>query len=286
MDTIFTPPKRRGLAFHLSVLSLLFIGSIFTILRANRAEVGAAFSLWLLSFFILALPIPILVYRAYALQRATYQISPEGLRINWGLRAEEIPMSKILWLSPETHLERPLPLPWLHWPGGVLGVRKIGAGAVEYMASRPRDLLIIATPGKMYAISPENPEKFIRTFQRQAEIGTLAPIVARSVYPTFLLGSVWANLPARVMILGGLLMIITLLLWTTLASSSFTAPLPLSSPQLFLLPIVNALFFLVNLLLGLFFFRSPQSQPLAYLLWGASLFTSLLFFVVFYNFLT
>ncbi|MCB9135353.1 MAG: hypothetical protein H6636_07995 [Anaerolineales bacterium] len=280
MDTIFTPPKRAGLIFHFTGLVLLFAGSLLTILQANRAEIGPMFSLWLVIFLFVALPIPLLFYRAYALQRASYHVSPEGIRINWGLRTEEIPMGKILWLSPDIHLERPLPRPWLFWPGGVVGVRKVSGGEVEYMAVRTRALIIIATPGKMYAISPEHPEAFLRSFHRQAEIGALTPIIARSVYPRFVVGSVWANRGARTLILTGFVLILAFFLW--LSFSFPTVPtLALSRAQFFLIPVVNGLFFLINLLLGLFFFRSPQSQPLAYLLWGTSVLVSLLFFGAF-----
>lgn len=281
MDTIFVPPKRRGLAFQGIAQLILFVGSILTIWQANRAEVGATFGVWIVLFLVCTLPIPVLAYRTYALQRATYHLSPEGIRLHWGLRSEEIPMSKILWLSSDAQLERPLPLPWIHWPGGVLGLRKVGAGEVEYLSAQSRNLLVIATPGKMYAISPEHPEDFLYTFQRQAEIGTLNPIAGSSIYPTVLVGSVWASRPARGLILAGLLLILALLIWTPLAFPGGSVSPVISQPQLVLLPIVNALFFLVNFLLGLFFFRNPQSQPLAYLLWGGSVLTSLLFFGAF-----
>lgn len=280
METIFTPPKRPGIIFHFSALIIFSTGSLLTIIQANRAEIGPAFGLWLLLFLLLALPLPILIYRTYALRRAAYQLSPEGIRITWGLRAEEIPMSKILWLSPDTHLERPLPRPWLSWPGGVLGTRKIGGGEVEYMATRTRELLIIATSGKMYAISPEYPERFLRAFHRQAEIGTLSPIPSRSVYPRFVVGNVWANNSARIVILTGFILSLAIFFWTTFAFPT-TSALPISRTQFFLLPVANGLFYLIDLLLGLFFFRNSSSQPLAYLLWGSSILTSLLFFGAF-----
>jgi hypothetical protein len=296
MDTIFVPPKRRGLIFHLFVLFILIIGSILSILQANRVEVGAPFGLALIFLFLFLLPIPTLAYRAYALQRATYHLSPEGIRLNWGLRSEAIPMDKILWLSLDTHLERPLPLPWLRWPGGIIGIRQLTGGEVEYMAVQSHHLIIIATPGKMYAISPENPELFLQTFHKQTEIGTLHPISAHSIYPAFLLGNVWASWPARITIIAGLSLSLTLLIWITLTIPTDFGNAPFSIPngndattilpsQILLLPVINALFFLVNFLLGLFFFRSPQSQPLAYLLWGASVLTSLLFFGAFYTFI-
>ncbi len=296
MDTIFFPPKSRGLIFHTFALLILGFGSLLSILEANRVDVGASFTLSLLSFSFFAFPIPILAYRIYALQRAYYQMSPEGIHLTWGLRTEDIPMEKILWLSRDTHLERPLPTPWVHWPGSVLGVRQVKGGEVEYMAAQARPLIVIATPGKMYAISPENPEIFLQTFQRQAETGTLRPISSRSVYPTVLLGSVWGSRSARFTILTGLVFSLIFLGWSTLTPTTELNLLPpsgvsgsdiptISPTQLRLLPLVNALFFLGNFLLGLFFFRRPQSQPLAFLLWGTSILTSLLFLVAFYTFL-
>jgi hypothetical protein len=50
-----------------------------------------------------------------------------------------------------------------------------------------------------------------------------------------------------------------------------------------LLPVLNGLFFLADLLLGLFFFRREETRPLAYLLWMCSVMVSgLLFLAVWY----
>jgi hypothetical protein len=294
MDTIFFPPKNRGLVFHTAALLCLSLGCILSIFYANRVEVGPGFIISLMFLLLFLLPIPVLAYRLYALQRACYQLSPEGIRLYWGLRVEEIPMEKILWLSSDTHLERPILPPRMRWPGSVVGVRQVKGGEVEYMASQAHSLILIATPGKMYAISPENPEVFIQTFHRQAEIGTFTPMPARSIYPTFLLGHVWANHPARFTVLAGLFLSLTFLIWLPLTPSAVglvpfangqnIESLAVSQTQILLLPIVNTLFFLSNFLLGLFFFRRPESQPLAYLLWVTSIFTTLLFFSVFYFF--
>jgi hypothetical protein len=47
--------------------------------------------------------------------------------------------------------------------------------------------------------------------------------------------------------------------------------------RLFLLPVLNSLIWLVDGSLGLYFYRRPDLQPLAYLVWGASLVTAGLF---------
>ena len=295
MDTMYTPPKQRGLVFHTLALLILIIGGTSSAFYANRVDAGNSFTVSVIALLAFAFPIPVLVYTLFGLLRSYYQLSPEGIRLNWGLRYEEIPIGNILWISPDNQLERALPLPILRWPGGVLGIRRIGNGEVEYLTAQARNLIVIATPGKMYAISPEDAEGFMRNFQRIVEIGTVNPILPRSVYPTFLLGNVWANRSARMLIFFGLMSSFALLIWITLTFPSesgnitgdpnfvFTipngdTPRIISQTQILLIPILNVLFFLINLLLGLFFFRRTESQPLAYLIWGTSILTSLLFF--------
>jgi hypothetical protein len=53
---------------------------------------------------------------------------------------------------------------------------------------------------------------------------------------------------------------------------------PIPSVRLTLLPVLNYFAYLVDLLLGFAFFRRVETQHLAYLLWGTSIFVSILFF--------
>lgn len=53
--------------------------------------------------------------------------------------------------------------------------------------------------------------------------------------------------------------------------------------RLFLLPVLNAAFFLGDTLLGLFFYRRVETRLASYLLWGVSVLTAALFLgAVFY----
>jgi hypothetical protein len=49
--------------------------------------------------------------------------------------------------------------------------------------------------------------------------------------------------------------------------------------------VVNTFFVLGNILLGLFFYRRQESQPLSYVLWGSSTLTPLLFLLAAYTIL-
>jgi hypothetical protein len=88
-------------------------------------------------------------------------------------------------------------------------------------------------------------------------------------------------------LIGGLLML-GVLIWVSLAipeleqvslgfEPSGTPRPPIPSIRLMLLPILNSFAYLVNLFLGLAFFRRPATQPLAYLLWGTSIVVSIFF---------
>ncbi len=294
MQTVFLPPRRLGLSLQSTLMVVLIGSSLLFLGLANRTENARLFLLAVLGFLGFALPIPLIAYRFYALLRATYQVRPEGIHLRWGLRNEEIPMELILWVSPEHDLEHALPRPVPSWPGGVIGSRRIGQrGTVEYMASQTRPLIVIATESKLFAVSPRQPSEFLQAFQYFAELGNLNPAAPRSVYPASLLGNVWAAAWARILIIGGLAFSLGQLAWITAIipedlGSTFQIPFgeqntrQITSAQILLIPIVNAVFYLVDLLLGLFFFRREESRVLAYLVWGASILTSFLFLYAIY----
>ncbi len=213
----------------------------------------------------------------------------EGIRLRWGLRVEEIPMDHVLWIHPASDLTSPLPLPWLRLPGSLLGKRQVpGGGIVEFLAGGTRNLVFIATQSGGFAVSPSNPERFIETYQRITELGSLSPVAPRSVYPSFLLYRLWADWPARFLLLGDFLLSLALLAWVSLSipaqNQVHFSFYPNGSPgelvpsgQLILIPILNFFFLMIDLLAGLFFFRRDDSRFLAYLLWSASAVTTVLF---------
>jgi hypothetical protein len=233
------------------------------------------------------------LYRAYALSRAVYRLERDGLRLRWGLRAEDIPLPEIEWVRRAADLATDLPLPPMPWPGALLGtVQAADLGPVEYLASSTHSLLLIATPQRVYAISPEDPETFLRSFQRSLEMGSLTPISSISVLPAAYLSLLWADRVARWLLLGGF--ILTLLLFVvvslaiptrTIASLGFYpdgTPLPGGpAAQMMLLPILGAFAFVIDLATGLFFYRRPaehlsSSRIIAYIAWGSAVVTALL----------
>jgi len=242
------------------------------------------FLLFMLVALLAFSPLPLLVYRAYALLNAVYILRRDGLMIRWGLRHEDIPLGDIEWIRPVKELGFRLPLPWLHWPGAILGRRRSGElGLVEFMAANLRDMLLVATPQKIFAISPDQRGEFMAVYQRMNELGSLTPIAAQSIYPKVLIGRVWEDPIARGLIISSLIIGVLLFALVGFSIPNLTT-IPWIEPgstappeRLLLLPILAALIWFLNFTFGIFLFRRGGDLRIAaFMLWGSGLLTGLL----------
>ena len=287
-QTVFPPARRTGLIFHAGAVVVLLGSAVLVFLQAYQMNVGQGFIFGTLAAIVLVAPLPLVLYRGYALSQSTYTLDRDGLRLRWGLRGEDVPLPQIEWVRPAAELGFHLPLPFFQWPGAVVGRRKVeGLGEVEFMASEVRSLLLVATPQKIYAISPADGRAFIRSFHQIIELGSLSPLPSYSVQPAAFMQKVWQDRPARWMVLAGLgltgaLFILAALIipgraTVSLGYDALRGPLePVSSDRLLLLPLLGAAAYVVDLIAGLFFYRRDEQRPVAYLLWGSSVLTPLL----------
>jgi len=285
----YPPPKQLGLLVH--IIFILAMGGLaaWGIWNLTFTRVGPNFVIFLLDTLLALVPLPLFIYRAYALARAEYILDRDSLEIRWGLRDEDIPLTDIEWLRPASDLTTRLRLPWLPIPGAVLGLRRHpDLGVVEFLAASSRNLLLVGTSKRVYAISPANAARFAQTFARTIEMGSLTPAEAKSVYPSFLFSRAWENPLTRFLWLAGLFLNIGLVIWVMMAiptlsqvslgfAPSGAALTPSPASQLILLPIVSAFLFLMGLFTGLYFYRWQTHQVLAVVIWVSSTLTSLLF---------
>jgi hypothetical protein len=296
-DYEFTPPRRAGYLVHLGLILVLIGGGALGLYWASQAQIGPVFLLSLLPSLAAVVLVPWLTYRLYCLRTAYYSLERDGLHLRWGLRVIQIPMTAVIWIHTQDELVTPLPLPWLRLSGSVVGVRPLTGAAwqsgprfVEFLASEARGLVLIGTEERVFAISPANADEFLYAFERFLELGSLTPLPARSVFPAFLISRVWNTRLARTLILISLALSLVLLARVSLAipggAQVHLGFYPDGSPgdlapaiQLLLLPILNGLIVLVDLLLGFFFFRREETQYLSYLLWGGSAFIPLFFLI-------
>ena len=287
----FPPAKQFGLFLHALLIILLAGASIWAFANLANAQMGPMFVSYLLIGTLAFAPIPFLGYRAYALFKADYYIDRDSLAILWGLRVEDIPLTDIEWVRPVSDLSRPLSLPRFRLPGAVLGTRRHpDLGAVEFIASSTRNLILIATSKHVFAISPRDAASLVRTFARATELGSLMPTEAKSVYPSFVITQAWEQPIARFLWITGLLLNLGLVAWVgflipSLSQIPFgfnpfgvpneTAP----SIRLILLPLISGLMFITGLIAGLYLYRWEKERPLAYIIWLSSTLCALLFLV-------
>ncbi len=286
---VFPPPRLRGVLLN-TALALLLGGGVATcFILAFSQPIGSRFVLLLLVASLLCLPLGMVIYRLYALLNAHYTIERDGLRLRWGLRAEDIPILDVEWVRPASELVLSLPRPFLSWPGALLGsIRTADLGQVEFLAAESRTLLLVATPQKIYALSPADPGGFTRAFRRTTEMGSLLPITSYSTRPAAYITHVWQDRAARILTAAGLVLAVLLFVAVGLGVGGRATislgfgpdrqPLePVPAVQVMLLPVLAALGYAADLVGGLFFYRRTELRPLAYLLWAGGVTTPLAF---------
>ena len=287
---VFDPPRRRGLVVHLAAILILGGLSAACLLVGLRQAVGAYFVLLMLLSLAFFTSLMLFLYRGYALLRARYLIERDGLRLRWGLRAEDIPIHQVEWVRRAADLPYALPLPLLRWPGALLGsVNVRDLGPVEFLAAEAATLLLVATPKKIFAISPADPDGFLRAFRGTIEMGSIEPLAYMSVQPVAYLQNVWQDRAARWM--WGLGIGLTVLLFIAVslaipgriatgislgyASDGSRLP-PVPAEQMLLLAILGAFSTVIDIFGGLFFYRQPGGREIAYILWATGVLTPLL----------
>ncbi|MCC6299241.1 MAG: hypothetical protein IT314_08075 [Anaerolineales bacterium] len=285
----FPPSKQFGLLVHGIIIIALAGISGWGFFNLTRAQVGPSFVNFLLIGIIAFAPIPFFGYRAYALFKADYYIDRDSLAIVWGLRVEDIPLTDIEWVRPASDLSSPLAMPRFRLPGAALGTRRHpDLGLVEFIASNTRNIILIATSKRVFAISPKDAAALVRTFARATEMGSLSPAEPVSVYPSFIVTQAWQTPIARFLWVSGLLLNIGLIVWVGIliptlnqipfGFDAFGAPNdPTASSRLILLPLLSMLLFISGLVAGLYFYRWDNTRPLAVILWVSSAVCALLF---------
>jgi hypothetical protein len=288
-EFVYYPPRRAGVIFQSAAILALTLIGLACLWQASQAEVGPIFLAYTLPALLAVGLVPFLIYRIYALQVASYRIEREGICLRWGLRMEDIPIERVRYVGTAENLDVPLLKPLIRWPGAVLGIRSLADGEkIEFLAARASGLILIITDSSGYAISPAQPQAFMSAYHKIAELGIIDSLPARSVYPAFLISSSWEDRLVRWSIMGGLLLCFSLFIGAILAmpgreqvairlNSQGTGVEYVPTVRLLLLPIMNFFFYIADAFLGIFFYRREESRPLAYTLWGSSIFASLLF---------
>lgn len=287
--TRYHAPRVGGIAIHSVALIVILtaVGVMVTLASENLAALESV--LLLVSSVLLALLFPFIAYRFYALLQSEYAVGREGLVLRWGLRQIRLPHEMIVDAILANDLADVPAMPRWRWPGSVLGkIEDEELGTIEFMASDIHKLLFIGTLDRVYAISPENPAEFLMALREASEQGSLEKGSIISVEANFVLSQAWAEKIVRALLISGALLALSLLLVVgivlqnretiSLGFSALAQPeAPVAAAQLYLLPALNIVIYMGNLLLGLVLYREGEGGEMAKLLWASSLLSGLLF---------
>ncbi len=279
----YRPSVRHGVIIHLGILLTILAVSGYLLWLALFQQTQGVFILYLIASVLAFLPLPFFLYRLISLLRAKYTLSRDGLSIQWGLRTEDIPITDIEWMRLPEDLAIKLPLPRIIFPGAVLGTRKHrDLGIIEYIASDFRQLVLIATKDRIFAISPRNINAFKNDFLRSTEMGSITPIEKQSSQPQFIVASLMSDKAARAFLLSSAFLSLLLLVTASfIIPTRATVPLGLeaiglnreesSSERLILLPLLSIFFLFVNFSFGSFLYRKTGFRNAAYIVFASAL---------------
>ena len=291
LQTEFTPPRRKGYILYAGLTLVLLGLSGFLLIFALDQQSSGFFVLTLLGAVLALIPIPFILYAIYSLLRAKYILDREGLKLRWGLRVVDIPMPDIEWVRMANASQPALPTPAWGFTGLMRGVKHSpDLGEVEFLASDQSCLVLVGTAAKVFAISPEKPNDFLRAFQSTFELGSITPLKPISNQAGTFFSAVFADRRARLVIIVETVLILALLVTVALIipsrptvtlgyQSAGIKVAPSPSDRLLLLPVLSFFALVVDLSLGFFLFRTKRTRAVAYLTMASGLIAPVLFFL-------
>lgn len=288
----FKPLRKKGVSLHTGFLLLLVAGLSAGLITAFNQQVPSLFYTFLIISVILFIPVPVILYRLLSLLRAKYVLDRDGLHLQWGLRAEDIPMREIEWVRLSDEIGYTLPIPRFFVPGSLVGMVSVeGLGQIEYLASEKQPNLLIATPSRIFVISPANIKGFLAAFREFSELGSIQPIQAHSSRAEFLVTTLFKDKFSRIFILSGIILSTALLLAISLiiptqetVQLGFNLPgsaiEPSPSERLLLLPLLALFAVVSDLGLGAYLYRKTGLRMASYMAFASTIIIPVSFFAL------
>ncbi len=283
MDQVYEPPRRLSLLFNmgfsflalLGALTLLFLGSGNTARDPN------------LPLLLLAVPLLVILiflsYRAFLILTTRYLLGRSSLELRWGFQREIIPLDLVEWAHPISDFDSPMPLPGFLLPWQYYGWRKIrGLGLVVFAATDKPNMLLIRAGNRHFVISPVDAHAFAREFENVSALGAAEEIEPISQNLRSMLGEITRDGTSKKLLIAGLasvllLTVVTIAFSATRLNVTWITLEQVSSNRLLLLLLVGVLVWLLNTLLGTYFFlQNLLEKRWIFLIWGWSILVSLI----------
>jgi len=278
---LIDPPRRMGALVGGLLVIVTLLLDVFWVWQVTHWPI--TFLTFIQSLLVLfSLPwLGLLGYWLYGLFTLKYHLDRNRLFIRWGPTWQVIPLPQVERVEIGPQLASPWRYRGAWWPGYWAGHGEVeGVGSTLFYATVPATRqVILITPALAYAISPPDPEAFLREFEVRRRMGPTQWVEQFSHQPAFARWSFWSDRTAQgLLALAGLT---TAALFGRLCwrYSSLPARLALhfdaqgqvdrigQRGELFALPIIGLIVLAVNLTLG--FLLYWRERVGAYLVWGS-----------------
>mgnify|MGYP000907801514 CR=1 FL=1 len=264
-----------------SAFTTLVLGGLLAWLAATSAVGPATFVLLLLASAALVLGVILLLY-AFVFRSLAYQLDRNGLQIRAGGWRITVPMESIggIYAMPQDILGTGFR--GLRFPGHNVGRERSldGLTFVSVATAPPEQCLYVRAGSRVYAISPEEPDSFRRTYEMERALGPLRPLAHALDLPPLLRSLFWRDRLGRTLTAVAVLGVLVLLGLAFWRYPSLPEQIPmhfgvtaepdrLAPPRdIFYLPIVGMLVLVVNSLLGAWAYG--RERVLSYFLWSGA----------------
>lgn len=283
MDQVYEPPRRFSLLFTLGFGSLALLGAL-ALLFLGSGNAARDPNILFLALAVLLLGVfTFLSYRAFLVLTTRYLLDRSSLELHWGFQREIIPLDLVEWAHPVSDFDSPMPLPGFLLPWQYYGKRDIrGLGLVAFAATDKPNMVLIRAGNRHFVISPVSARAFAKDFENASGLGAAEPTEPVSQNLRSMLAEIFQDGTAKKLLFAGLLGVVLLAMVTIALSATrlnvtwITLEL-VPSNRLLLLLLVGVLDWLLNTLLGVYFFlQSLLEKRWIYLVWGWSVLISLI----------
>jgi hypothetical protein len=234
----------------------------------------------------------VLAYQTLSCLTLRYYLDRNGVVVRWAGTELAVPVRDIQrilagQLLGDTVVRRR----GFRWPGHERGDGMVpGVGWTRFLATRPvSEQLFLVTPGQAFAISPTDPDGFLKAFEVRRELGPNRLLEKGTEHVPWLSWQIWTDHIAWVLVGSAVIINIGLFGYLCARFPSLDLQLPLhfntlgmvdrigTKIELFTLPIIGLIVLSGNLVLGIGLYLRERAG--SYLLWGAAAAVQALFWL-------
>lgn len=274
----------RGFAVGIGLMSFITLANAVLIgVAASRPLSFGTFITGLAVMFGFVL-VALIAYWVYGLTGASYHLDRNALVIRWGPSEQVIPANEVEQVfTGDEIIDEGFHFYGGTWPGHFVGYGEIPdlGQTLFYATVPPREQIFVVTPGLVYGISPAEREAFLESLQKRLQMGPTQVLEQSSRRPGFLEWSIWRDWLGLALLGGGALALLALvgLLCFRFPSLPLLVPLHFGASgtpdrlgpraEIFIVPLIGLLTFLLNGALGALLYR--REHLASYLLWSGAI---------------